>query len=310
VLHLLIGVDRDARALARASVAGPGGTRPVTFDPADDDALARLVAQVSAVPLFGDRLPAEVELAAGGDVAVLRALAELPHTSVVALERAPAAALLNELGERVRRHDCSPPSAGQQRARIRSRIRDSGVRFDPGAASIIEELARHDPERADSVLAQLLLLDRPPVSVAQVVRLSGTARPPVLPWELADVLLHPDPAGDTSMDARGRGVLAALVDGADPVAAWASVGRLLAQMQLVDDLSRSDGEPPARTLPGPSRQRLAAALHQIADPSTLLVEALASWVEADRRVKSDLQPPSELLAAFARLHALFAKARV
>jgi hypothetical protein len=293
VLHLLIGSDRDARARVRDGIVGAVGTRPVGFDPDDPDVLSRTLAQVRTVPLFGVASPPELDLGERADPELLRALAATGVVTLVALVKRPPVGLLAELGAAVQVHDCGALSPAQQRSRIRTAVRDAPARFEPDAARYLESLAEHDPDRADAVLAQLLLLGRPEVTYAQVVRLGGVGRAPLSPWELGDALLSGDPAR-----------LVELVGRADPVVAWASVGRMLAQLQLV--LETPQGVETRPPLPGGVRSRLSGVLGRFERPGLVVVEALTVWVAADRLIKADPRPPEQLLAATARLAAVVA----
>jgi hypothetical protein len=308
MLHILVGADPDARARVRAAVTGGASTRAVTVNPDEAGDVARVVAQVGAVPLFGSPTPAEVDLGERADSALLRALADSGALVLVAVTRRPAASLLAELGERVRIHDTGPASPAQQRSRVQDLLGAGTVRYTPDAARYLQRVAEHDLSRARSVIAQLGLLGRPEVGVARLARLCGTFTPLLLPWELADALLAGDPAP-----------LAELVTRAEPVAAWAALGRLLTQLQAVNDTAGHPGtvgSADSGTASGPGvpaavpervRRRLSGLLGQLDDPAGVVLAALGCWVAADRLIKSDPEPPGQLLAATARLSAILAR---
>ena len=302
MLHLLVGDDLDARARVRQRLAGAGGTRRILVDPSDKDAVDRAVGAAAATPLFGAAQPAELDLGERADSALLEALSASSASVLVCVSRRPAAEVLRRLGSRVEVHDCAPPSAGQQRSRIRARL--EAVRLDPEAARFLEQLSQHDPLRARDVLWQAEVLDAAVLSYAQVRRLCGSSSPTLEPWVLADALAGGDP-----------GLLAGMVAKVEPVAAWSAVGRMLAQLQLVledDSVSREgDGQPGVVSppLPGRARARLASTLSALHRPDVLVVSALACWVEADSRIKADSQPPAELLCGAARLTEVFSAHR-
>ena len=301
VLHLLVGDDLDARARVRQRLAGAGGTRRIPLDPDDADAAELAVRAVSATPLFGAALPVELDLGEKADGELLEALAGASATILVCVSRRPAASLLRRLGSRAEIHDCAPPTASQQRSHVRSRL--GAVRLTAEASRFLEQLSQHDPLRARDVLWQVEVLGAPELSYAQVRRLCGSSSPALEPWVLADALTGGDP-----------GRLAGMVARVEPVAAWSSVGRMLAQLQLVwegdGDLLPGAGPAGGPALPGRARERLAALLSSLHQPEVLVVAALACWADGDRRIKADPQPPAELLAASVRLAAVFAAHRL
>lgn len=324
VLHLLIGTDRDARervhALLCAQLACPGptagsaaasaaSTRTLTFDVEDPDGVANLAAQAAGRPLFASATLATLDLSAVPAAQTRSALAALADTGVtvaVTLARRPAPSLLQGLDGRYQEHDTAPPTPARALQQLVARCRTSPVAFEPEARRHLETLARVDVARALGVVKKLELAGVAQASLRQVWLLSGSAADASQVWQLADAVT------------RGRlGDVSELARRSDPVAAWAALGRLLCQLTLVtqQQVSRSQlhggsaggsGHP---GLPGGLDSRLSKLLQGVGQPQQLLSDALALWVEQDRRIKADPQPPARLLAAAASLTLLFIEAR-